>query len=123
MTATIRNRSALTQLGFVAAAFLGTALSFGATASPAHAALSPYYQAQLATPVTGAAKDIQNDVAWKCAGDACRGSEGNSRAEVVCARLARKFGEVTAFTVKGQALDDEALAKCNGEKTQAVARR
>ena len=123
MTAITRNRSSLTQLGFVAAAFLGTALSFGATATPAYAAMTPYYQAQLATPVTGAARDIQNDVAWKCAGDACRGSEGNSRAEVVCARLARKFGEVTAFTAKGQELDAEQLAKCNGEKTQAVARR
>jgi hypothetical protein len=123
MTATIRPRSPLTQIGFVAAAILGTALSFGATATPAYAALTPYYQAQLATPLTGAAKDVQNDVAWKCAGDSCRGSEGNSRAEVVCARLARKFGEVTAFAIKGDALDADQLAKCNGEKTQAVARR
>ena len=117
------NRSPLGHIAIAAAALLGTAVSFGVTTTPAYAALSPYYQAQLATPVTGAAKDIQNDVAWKCAGDACRGSEGNSRAEVVCARLARKFGEVTAFAVKGQELDAEALAKCNGEKTQAVARR
>ncbi|MCA1662561.1 MAG: hypothetical protein LC648_10620 [Novosphingobium sp.] len=123
MTATIRPRSPLARLGFAAAAILGTALSFGATTAPAHAALSPYYQAQLATPVTGAARDIQNDVAWKCEGDACRGSEGNSRAEVVCARLARKFGEVTAFTVKGEALEPDKLAKCNGDKNAAMARR
>ena len=37
--------------------------------------------------------------------------------------VARKFGEVTAFAVKGEALDADQLAKCNGEKTQAVARR
>jgi hypothetical protein len=123
MTATLNPRSPLGQLAFVAAAFVGTALSFGVTAAPAHAALAGYYQAQLAAPITGAAKDIQNDVAWKCAGDECRGTQGNSRAEVVCARLARKFGEVTAFTIKGEALDADGLAKCNGEKTQAVARR
>lgn len=117
------NRSPLGHVVIAAAALLGTAVSFGATTAPAYAAMSPYYQAQLATPVTGAARDIQNDVAWKCAGEACRGSEGNSRAEVVCARLARKFGEVTAFAVKGEALDADQLAKCNGEKTQAVARR
>jgi hypothetical protein len=60
--------------------------------------------------------EIQNGVAWKCDGDACRGSQGGSRAEVVCARLAREFGEVTAFTAKGKSLEGEALAKCNGEK-------
>ena len=117
------NRSPLGHVVIAAAALLGTAVSFGATTAPAYAAMTPYYSAQLATPVTGAARDIQNDVAWKCAGADCRGTEGNSRAEVVCARLARKFGEVTAFAVTGQELDAEALAKCNGEKTQAVARR
>ena len=123
MTAILHNSSPLGRIAIVAAALLGTTLSFGATTTPAHAAFSGYYQAQLAAPVTGTAKDIQNDVAWKCEGDACRGSEGNSRAEVVCARLARKFGEVAAFAVKGEALHPEALAKCNGEKAAPLARR
>lgn len=124
MTATtIHPRSSLSRLAFVAAAILGTALSFGATTAPAFAAASPYYQAQLASPITGTARDIQNDVAWKCEGESCRGTEGNSRAEVVCARLARKFGEVTAFAVKGEALAADELAKCNGAKTEKVARR
>ena len=117
------NRSPLGSIVFAAAALLGTAVSFGATTSPAYAASGAFYEAQLAAPLDGAKVQIQNGVAWKCDGADCRGSAGGSRAEVVCARLARKFGEVTAFAVKGESLDAEALAKCNGEMTKAVARR
>lgn len=123
MTTTFNSRSSLGQLAFVAAAFLGTALSFGATASPASAAPTSFYEVQLAAPVDGAKTTILNDVAWKCDGATCRGSQGSSRAEIVCARLARKVGEVASFTAKGETLDAEGLAKCNGEKTSAVARR
>ena len=122
MTRTL-NRSPLGTIVIAAAALLGTAVTFGATTSPAYAASGAFYQAQLAAPLDGAKVQIQNGVAWKCDGADCRGSAGGSRAEVVCARLARKFGEVTAFAVKGEALDAEALAKCNGETSKAVARR
>ncbi|QGN55243.1 hypothetical protein [Novosphingobium sp. Gsoil 351] len=123
MTTTFSSRSSLSQLAFVAAAFVGTALSFGATASPAFAAGGSFYEVQLATPLDGAKTAVVSDVAWKCDGATCRGSQGTSRAEVVCARVARKFGEVASFASKGEALDAEGLAKCNGEKTSAVARR
>jgi len=122
MTSTLR-RSPLSQLAVISLALVGTVASFTATTAPAYAATSGYYQVQLASPVTGTARDIQNDVAWKCEGETCRGTEGNSRAEVVCARLARKFGVVATFAVKGEALDAEALAKCNGEKAAPLARR
>ena len=120
---TLASRSSLSQLAFVAAAFIGTALSFGATTSPAQAAPTAFYEVQLAAPVDGARTTVLNDVAWKCDGATCRGSQGTSRAEVVCARLARKLGEVASFAAKGETLDAEGLAKCNGEKTAAVARR
>ena len=123
MTTTYATRSSLGQLAFVAAAFVGTVLSFGATTSPVQAAAPAFYEVQLAAPLAGAKTQVLNDVAWKCDGATCRGSQGTSRAEVVCARLARKLGEVTSFTVKGETLDAEGLAKCNGEKTAAVARR
>ena len=122
-TTTFASRSSLSQLAFVAAAFVGTALSFGATTSPAHAAGAAYYEVQLAAPVASAKTTVVSDVAWKCDGATCRGGEGSSRAEVVCARVARKLGEVASFTAKGEALDAVGLAKCNGEKTAAVARR
>jgi hypothetical protein len=123
MTTTTASRSSLGQLAFVAAAFVGTVLSFGATTSPAQAASTAFYEVQLAAPIDGAKTTVVNDVAWKCEGATCRGSQGSSRAEIVCARLARKVGEVASFTAKGEALDAEGLAKCNGEKTSAVARR
>ena len=123
MTTAFASRSSLSQFAFVAAALVGTALSFGATTTPAYAASGAFYEVQLAAPVDGAKTTILNDVAWKCDGATCRGNQGNSRAEVVCARLARKIGEVASFTAKGETLDAEGLAKCNGEKTAAVARR
>ena len=123
MTTAFASRSSLSQLAFVAAAFVGTALSFGATTSPAHAAGGSFYEVQLAAPVSSAKTTIVSDVAFKCEGTTCRGSQGTSRAEIVCARVARKLGEVASFTAKGEALDAEGLAKCNGEKTSAVARR
>lgn len=123
MTTAFASRSSLSRLAFVAAAFVGTALSFGATTSPAHAAGGAFYEVQLAAPLAGAKTEVVNDVAWKCDGATCRGNQGTSRAEIVCARLARKVGEVASFSAKGQALDAEGLAKCNGEKTEAVARR
>ena len=123
MTTAFASRSSLSQLAFVAAAFVGTALSFGATTTPAHAAGGAFYEVQLAAPLAGAKTTVINAVAFRCEGATCRGSQGTSRAEVVCARLARKVGEVSSFTAKGEALDAESLAKCNGEKTEAVARR
>ena len=123
MTTTFSSRSSLSQLAFVAAAFVGTALSFGVTASPAHAAGGSFYEVQLATPLASAKTAVVSDVAWKCDGATCLGSKGTSRAEIVCARVARKLGEVASFSAKGEALDAEGLAKCNGEKVAAVARR
>lgn len=123
MTNTL-HRSPLGHIVIAAAALLGTAVSFGATTSPAYAAApGAFYEAQLAAPLDGSKVQIQNGVAWKCDGADCRGSAGGSRADVVCARLARKFGEVASFAVKGQELDAEALAKCNGEKGTPLARK
>ena len=123
MTTTFASRSSLSQLAFVAAAFVGTALSFGVTATPASAAPTSFYELQLATPLTSAKTEVVGGVAWKCEGATCRGTQGTSRAEIVCARVARKLGEIASFSAKGEALDAEGLAKCNGEKTEAVARR
>lgn len=121
MTATLPR--SLNSLAFAALAILGTAASFGVTTAPAQAATVSFYEAQLATPAEAKRTEIQNGVVWKCAGADCRGNEGQSRPEVVCARLVRKVGPLAGFSVKGDALDAEALAKCNGEKSAPLARR
>ena len=63
MTNTL-NRSPLGSIVFAAAALLGTAVSFGATTSPASAASGAFYQAQLAAPLDGSKVQVQNGVAW-----------------------------------------------------------
>ena len=113
----------LNSLAFAALAILGTAASFGLTTAPANAAAVPFYEAQLATPAEAKRTEIQNGVVWKCGEADCRGNQGQSRSEVVCARLARKVGPLAGFSVKGEALDAEALARCNGEKAAPLARR
>ena len=117
------DRSLLARIAIGALALIGTTASFGVTAVPASAAVPGYYQAQLVAPAESPRTEVQNGVAWKCAGGECRGTEGSSRPEIVCARLARKVGPIAGFTVKGEALDAEALAKCNGEKNAPLARR
>ena len=115
----------LNSLAFAALAILGTAASFGVTTAPAYAAPATvsFYEAQLATPADARRTEIQNGVVWKCAGADCRGNEGGSRPEVVCARLVRKVGPLAGFAVKGEALDADALARCNGDKAAPLARR
>ena len=113
----------LNNFAFAAIAILGTAVSFGVTTAPAQAATVSFYEAQLATPAESRRTEIQNGVVWKCAGADCRGNEGASRPEIVCARLVRKVGPLAGFSVKGEALDADALAKCNGEKAAPLARR
>lgn len=115
----------LNSLAFAAVAILGTAVSFAVTTAPAYAAPTTvsFYEAQLATPADARRTEIQNGVVWICAGADCRGNEGQSRPEVVCGRLARKVGPLAGFAIKGEALDAEALARCNGEKAAPLARR
>jgi hypothetical protein len=111
-------RISLGRFGVLALALLYTAFTFGAAVTPstAHAAKAsgPYYTATLAEP----AKDnrvVAGGVAWRCEGNTCRAKKGQSRPMRICRGLKRKFGEVTAFTAKGEPLAEDRLAKCNGK--------
>ena len=119
------HRSYVQQAAIAATAAMGTFVFWTATTTPANAqpSVSRYYQAELAAPVERTTTAIQNGVAWKCVGAACGAGEGNSRPEVVCARLARKVGPLVAFSANGKALDPAALARCNGDKDAPLARR
>ena len=58
---------------------------------------------------------ILEDVAWKCAGNDCRGTLGSSGARAVaryCSMLAR-YGQVTSFTTSAGQLGETELADCN----------
>lgn len=115
MTATLSTRSNTTfrTLSIAVAAMIGTAVSFGATTSPAHADTGSYYTAKLATPVKSLKTVSLGDTVWSCEGGECRAPRDGSRTVVSCERLATKFGGVEAFTAQGAALGADDLTKCN----------
>jgi hypothetical protein len=85
-----------------------------ALAIPAQAA-SKGFSAQLAVPAS-AAKMVVHDTLWKCDGTDCRsGSASGSRAEIVCAALAKKAGRLASFNANGSAFDAAKLEKCNAK--------
>lgn len=96
------------------AALAISAGSFAITAQPAHAEAG-YYTAALAAPLAAPQKVIEGGVLWNCAGAACTAPRDTSRPAIVCARLARKVGEVTRFATPKGELAAEELAKCNSK--------
>ncbi len=112
MTLTLPNARPLA----IVAALAWTTLTIGATIapSPAHAAEGAYYRAELTAPAT-AGHTLAGGLVWKCAETACAAPKGTSRPAIVCARLAKEVGQVSAFTANGKALEAEDLARCNGK--------
>ena len=95
-------------------ALVWTALTFGTalTPAPAVAGEGAYYRATLAAPAPEA-RMIARGTLWLCNGANCGARKDNSRPAIVCARLAREAGPVTAFSHGGEAFDAEELAECN----------
>lgn len=106
---------ALRQLLPAALAVVGTALSFGVTATPSHAAAS-YYSVTLATPLDAPKRFMNGDTPWACTGAECTAPRDTSRANVVCARLVKKVGPIARFATPDGELAAEDLTKCNGGK-------
>lgn len=104
--------SAVRSTMIAAVALMGSVATFGVTASPVHAA-EAYYTAKLAAPVTGQQRAVLGDTLWTCSGDSCSAPRDTSRPQITCERLARKFGDVTAFTTPKGDLEADKLATCN----------
>lgn len=107
-----------TRLGSIGAfglALAWTTLSFATVATPAGAQTpsNAYYRAVLAQPANET-RAVAGELVWACNGADCVARKGSSRPLRVCREVNRKFGEVVAFTAKGEALPAEDLAKCNG---------
>lgn len=110
------SNSPTSKLGVFGAAILYTAAGFGALAAPSTAEArgnGPFYTAELAQPATERTV-IAGGVAWSCEGTKCVAPKGTSRPLRVCRELQRGAGDVVAFTAKGEALEEDKLAKCNG---------
>ncbi|OYX67374.1 MAG: hypothetical protein B7Y88_00985 [Sphingomonadales bacterium 32-64-17] len=71
-----------------------------------------FYVAEIATPLE-ATRMAAGGVAWACEGTSCVASRGTARPLRICRELKRKAGEITRFTVDGEALADDQLARCN----------
>ena len=69
------------------------------------------YSATTAAPADG--RIVARDIAWSCAGTACRGKTAESRPMVICQGLAKRAGRLAAFTVDGRAFAPAELDKCN----------
>lgn len=113
MTLSVRTAS---RIAVLASALAYTAASFGLVTStaPLSAQGAPYYTAQLAQPADDT-RAIAGGLVWACEGSTCVANKGTSRPARVCRGLAREVGEITEFRAKGEALEAEDLAKCNGK--------
>lgn len=104
--------SPMQRLGsFAGAVLVATTLLSGAAAD-AQPRGSAFYNATLAAPAE-APRAIAGGVVWNCSGADCTAPRGTSRPTVMCARLVREVGAVTAFVADGAALDAAALERCN----------
>ena len=72
---------------------------------------SAFYVAEIATPVE-ATRMAAGGVAWTCEGSSCVAARGTARPLRICRELKRKTGAITQFTVDGEALAAEVLARC-----------
>lgn len=105
-----------TQTGAILAAALAVAGAFaGLAPAPALAAQgTAFYHARLAAPLSAPRQEVLNGILWNCADTACTGTKGGSRAVLECQRLSQKVGTIVSFARGAEALDESALAKCNG---------
>ncbi|MGN6375714.1 MAG: CC_3452 family protein [Sphingomonas sp.] len=87
------------------------ALSFPAAAAQAQPR-GVYY---VAMPSAAPASDsfVTRDTIWSCNDHACVADKAADRADVMCQRVAKQLGKLDSFTAGGNALDAEALARCN----------
>lgn len=61
-----------------------------------------------------AASTIIDGASWRCEGATCTANGGaNQPATRACRRVVARFGAVSAFTWKGEALSADQLAACN----------
>ena len=70
-----------------------------------------------ATPVEAPSKNslITRDTVWKFRDGAFNASKAPEREQVLCQLVVQRVGKLSSFTVGGQALDAESLAKCNAK--------
>ncbi len=106
------SQSPIRNIALLFVAILTTTLIFTASAADARSK-TVAYTVELQQPVE-ASKHIIRGTVIHCAGTECKGAKSSSSVRSVCAKLSRKVGPIASFTFKGETMDADALAKCNG---------
>jgi len=92
------------------------AIAAAAAVSPlaAQARVAAYYTA---TPTAAPAETnyVIRDTIWSCNGGTCIAGKAGDRPQFVCERIAKSVGKLESFSAGGEALDPDALAKCNAK--------
>jgi hypothetical protein len=96
-------------ISFAGAVVIATTLIAGAASAQTN---GPAYRAELVQPAA-APQMLASGVLWRCEGAVCTASRATSRPAIVCARLVREAGPVASFSVAGQPLPADQLARCN----------
>lgn len=77
-------------------------------------ALASTFTVETATPVAENERIIAEKVVWSCEGTTCVAELDRKKVSVrSCKRIAKKVGEITAFTNVKSALTAEEIATCN----------
>ena len=74
------------------------------------------YRAVLAAPLDAPKREAVDGVLWRCSGDTCVAPRDGSRPLTVCARLARRLGQVVSFSTPSGTLAGDDLARCNAKR-------
>ena len=83
-------------------------------AVPAHGQSAASSATLVDASKASADRTIIDGATWRCDGATCTATGGtNQPATRACRRVVARFGAVSAFTYKGQALTAEQVAACN----------
>ncbi len=85
------------------------------TATTAHAQAPAGYYVAIPAVQPDDTHVVTRTAVWRLQGGAYVANQAPERAEILCELIAGKTGVLTSFSVKGQPLDADKLAKCNAK--------
>ena len=101
----------MTRFSQIATALVGTVMLLSPIAGQAQAPAGYYTAVPVAKPTKTSL--ITHSTVWKWQDTAFVANKAPERETIVCELIVQRVGALSAFTVAGQALDADALAKCN----------
>ncbi|MBY8828287.1 CC_3452 family protein [Hephaestia mangrovi] len=95
---------------------LAALVAAAAMVSPAAAqARAAGYYTAIPAAAPSEASYVTRNTLWSCNGGTCVAQKAADRPQFVCERIAKSVGKLDSFSAGGEALDADALAKCNAK--------